>query len=304
MTRLWIPILLAWGVVTPAQADYDSGMVEFQQGHYASALYEWRGDAEKGDARSQFAIGRLYEQGIGTSVNLANAQKWYGMAADSGFADAQVRLGELYLTGKLAGGMSDAAELFRQAAEQGNVHAQFQLGMLYLEGKGVDKDERKAAGWIEKAAQQGNVQAQNNIGNLYEKGRGVKQDETRAFEWYQKAAEQGDAYAQNNLGAMYARGKGVKRNNAWAVFWFTAATKRGNALAADNIPSVLSRLVKKQITGSRINIRRGAGTEYEVVASLNRDQSVYVLGEMNGWSQIYFSRDGSHELGWALTKLL
>ncbi|QEM82459.1 SH3 domain-containing protein [Halomonas binhaiensis] len=304
MGRKWILAGVVWAMAMPAMADYAAGLEEFQRGNYASSLYEWRQEAEKGDAKSQFSMGLLYEQGLGTRKSLEDARKWYRLAADNGHMEAQTRLGELYLTGQLEGGDAKAVEWFDKAAGQGDALAQFQLGMLYLEGRGVTADSEKAAGWLEQAAEKGVIQAQNNIGSLYENGQGVEQNATKAFELYEKAARQGDIYAQNNLGAMYAKGNGVERNSAWAVFWFTMAANGGNEVAVDNIPEVLDRLAIKQVAGSRVNIRRGAGTDYDVVAVLRRDDNVHVLGEMEGWSQVYFELNDFPELGWVSSSLL
>jgi len=40
--------------------------------------------AKKGDARAQYYLGEMYEQGLGTTQNLDEAFKWYAKAADQG----------------------------------------------------------------------------------------------------------------------------------------------------------------------------------------------------------------------------
>ena len=55
--------------------------------------------AEKGAVRSQFALGKMYSNGIGVQKNKAQAAKWYRLAAVQGYVKGQSSLGILYLTG-------------------------------------------------------------------------------------------------------------------------------------------------------------------------------------------------------------
>ncbi|UBU47628.1 SH3 domain-containing protein [Cobetia amphilecti] len=290
---------------TLAYADYGAGLAEFRQRNFASAAYEWRKAAEQGEGRSQFALGQLFENGTGVRKSLSKAYKWYRLSAGNDVLDAQVKLAELYLSGKVDGrDAADAVEWLERAAQSGHAGAQFQLGLMYLEGFGVEEDAVVAARWFKQAADQGHIRAQNNIGSLYENGRGVEQDFSRAFDYFSQAARQGDAMAQNNLGALYARGRGVEANQAWAVFWFATASRNGNDMAKTNIQPSLSRLQNKKIAGARVNIRSAPGTDNTRLAQLARGADVYVLGESEGWSQIYFEEEGEPALGWVATRLI
>jgi TPR repeat protein len=48
--------------------------------------------AGKGDARAQYYLGEMYEQGLGTTQNFDEAFKWYAKAADQGDALAKRKL--------------------------------------------------------------------------------------------------------------------------------------------------------------------------------------------------------------------
>lgn len=48
--------------------------------------------ATKGDARAQYYLGEMYEQGLGTGQNLDEAFKWYAKAAEQGDALAKRKL--------------------------------------------------------------------------------------------------------------------------------------------------------------------------------------------------------------------
>jgi len=54
--------------------------------------------------------------------------------------------------------------MWRNAADQGHADAQHRLGLLYVFGRGVKIDSTEAARWFRKAAEQGNAKAQFNLG--------------------------------------------------------------------------------------------------------------------------------------------
>ena len=55
---------------------------------------------------------------------------------------------------------------YRLAAEQGYADAQNNLGVCYHNGKGVAKNRATAIRWYKKAAAQGNSTAQDNLRKL------------------------------------------------------------------------------------------------------------------------------------------
>jgi len=80
-------------LVVPAWADYQAGMDANNRGDYATALREWQPLAEQGDARAQFDLGLLYENGDGVPRDYAKARQWYEKSAAQGVAKAQFYLG-------------------------------------------------------------------------------------------------------------------------------------------------------------------------------------------------------------------
>ena len=87
--------------------------------------------ARQGDASGQFVLAFMHEKGLWVPKDLAEAAKWY-----------------------------------RLAAEQGLAQAQYTLGWMYDEGVGVLENYQEAAKWYRLAAEQGNAEAQNNLANL------------------------------------------------------------------------------------------------------------------------------------------
>ncbi len=80
--------------------------------------------AENGDAKSQYHLAVLYQDGKGVPKDYVQAAYWY-----------------------------------RKAAEQGHVKAQLYLGLLYSKGYGVPKNNDEAIKWLNMSAEQGNDKA-------------------------------------------------------------------------------------------------------------------------------------------------
>lgn len=114
--------------------------------------------ADRGDAASQYLLGRLYEFGIGIGQDAAKAAFWYGKAADQNLAKAQ-----------------------------------YGLGRLYAEGEGVNRDLARAVDWYRKAAAQDYPLAKNKLGRMYATGQGVPQSDVEAYRWFTLAARHPDA---------------------------------------------------------------------------------------------------------------
>ena len=111
-------------LVVPAWADFQAGMDARNRGDFAKALREWRPLAEQGDARAQFYLGLLYENGDGAPRDYVKAREWYEKSAAQGEANAQFYLGLLSAFGQ--GGPLDLAQAhmwYSLAAGNGHVGA-------------------------------------------------------------------------------------------------------------------------------------------------------------------------------------
>ena len=102
----------------------------------------------------------MYEQGHGVEMDYKEAVRWYRLAAEQGFSDAQ-----------------------------------YFLAGMYDRGLGVTQSFTEAVRWHKLAAAQGNTKAQYNLGNSYGKAEGVSQDDIRAHMWYNLSAGGGYAAA-------------------------------------------------------------------------------------------------------------
>src|SRR5215467_15991684 len=111
------------------------GIAAYENGNYADALAIYKALADKGDAKAENNLGRLYHDGKGVTQDFAEALKW-----------------------------------FQQAAAQGEPAAEYNLGLAYENGEGVPKDVMQAMMWYQRAADQGRAEAATNLGRLYHDG--------------------------------------------------------------------------------------------------------------------------------------
>lgn len=139
----------------------------------------------------------------GVPVNLPDAVKFLGQAAEKGQAVAQYRLGTLYERGQgIAADGAKAVHWYGLAAAQGNRKAMHNLAVAYASGIGGKKNMAEAARWFAKAASLGLSDSQFNLAVLYERGDGVPQSLVDAYKWYSIAGATGDAESKARMGVL------------------------------------------------------------------------------------------------------
>jgi TPR repeat protein len=120
-------VTLLAGTFTIQAAEINTGVASFERGDYVKSLRIFRRLAGQGDARAQFMLGVMFDEGRGVPRDYTEAAKWY-----------------------------------QQAAEQGEVNAQFNLGIMSGKGHGVPKDYVLAHMWLTLAAARGVKEAEYN----------------------------------------------------------------------------------------------------------------------------------------------
>jgi len=153
---LLLPILLLLSLVcfaVPARADFQAGMDAKNRGDYAKALREWQPLAEQGEARAQFYLGMLYENGDGVPEDFGKAREWY-----------------------------------EKSAAQGDANAQFYLGLMCAFGRGTSMDLVQAHMWYSLAAGNGHARAALHRNDLAKemKPAQIAEAQKRAREWKPK----------------------------------------------------------------------------------------------------------------------
>ncbi len=152
----------------------------------SSEVKELIAKADEGDLKAQFRVGSAYDFGHGAPRSVDKALKYYSLAAEQGYDEAQ---------NSLASGL--------QAAQR------------YSE----------ALTWYEKAAAQNHALATNNLAYLYDLGLGVPQDRRKGFELYSRAANLGWAESMWNLANMYGAGQVGDVDMVMACVWTVRANK-------------------------------------------------------------------------------
>ena len=112
---------------------------------------------QQGDAGSQFNVGVMYQDGMGTCERPhERSADWWGRAAEQGHAGAQVALGRAYEDGQgVPQSYERAIELYKLSEAQGDARATLCLGMCYSNGWGVDQSWAEARRLYELAVTRG-----------------------------------------------------------------------------------------------------------------------------------------------------
>jgi hypothetical protein len=129
-----------------------------------------RQEAEAGSKYCQYYLACCYSSGISVEVDLSNELRWLYRSAEQHYVPSQNCLGFLCDD---KGQLLEAVRWYRLAADQGYAEAQCNLGLCYERGDGVAKSEEEAVSWYRLAADQGHAEAQCNLGVCYERGIGV-----------------------------------------------------------------------------------------------------------------------------------
>lgn len=190
--------------------------------------------ADKGNAEYCFYAGRALIDG-GTADTIAGIE-WLTKAANKGYVDAIVRLGEYYRDGSYVDqDYNKALQLFQKAAAKGSATATYRIGGLYYRGNGVNQDYAKALEWYEKAHILGNIYAGYSIGYCYAEGYGVTKDCPKGISWYELSGKRGYASAYNSIGNIYYWGNCVTKDYKKAAFYYSKAAEGDVIVAMNNL---------------------------------------------------------------------
>ncbi len=193
-----LAIGLLFLTILPGAASADSNSVSeaysaatdaYDRGDYELALEKYRQIAEKGDADSQYALGWMYQYGLGTSVDYDQALVWLQLAAEQGVDRAQYNLGYMYHHGwgGVQKDLDEAIKWYFLAAEQESEYALYEIGSLYFHGQGMPQNVETAIQYFERAAEKKYNRALETLGSIYFEGTGVKQDYVLAYTWWSAA---------------------------------------------------------------------------------------------------------------------
>ena len=192
--------------------------------------------AKHGNWNAQYKLGDIYSKGVPyggeplsvedvsendkaeRTPDLAEAFYWYQQAAQSGYPEGMLALGQCYASG--AGVAKDQAAAIRwvkQAAEAGIAPALMWLGGACLEGVG-GLHYSQAKMWFEKAISL-NPNLASDIASRYLACVSEPNAEADAFLWWEYGANAGNMKCQLNVAACLLNGKGTIKNEVKADEW-------------------------------------------------------------------------------------
>ncbi len=141
--------------------------------------------AQEGNPKSKHYVGKAYEEGKGTLVDVEQAAIWYLSVSVEDGVDFDQRFNYLYAVANPIQ-LEKLFPLYLAEAEKGSPRTPYIVGKMYLKGRGVSNDDGKALHWFERALSNKDPRAAYRLGQLYQLGRGVAVDIERAFAYYKQ----------------------------------------------------------------------------------------------------------------------
>ena len=184
---------------------------------------------DSGDMHYADFLGYAYEFGIGTSLNIKEAMKYYEMAAKQNNAIGMTNLADLYIQENK---LKKAKPLLVKAAEKEYGYAQYLLAMNFFYYKHENNEE--ALHWLERAASNDEPYALYQLGLYYSE----TNDLAKAIKYYQRAAELNNADALLELYYIYGEGVGVEQDDDKALFYLKKAAELGVQEAIEELAAM------------------------------------------------------------------
>ena len=184
---------------------------------------------DSGDMHYVNSLGYAYEFGVGTSLNIKEAMKYYEMAAKQNNAIGMTNLADLYIQEDK---LKKAKPLLLKAAEKEYGYAQYLLAMNFFYYK--HENNKEALHWLERAASNDEPYALYQLGLYYAE----KADLAKSIQYYQRAAELNSGDALLELYYLYGEGIGVEQDDDKALFFLKKVAELGNQEAIEELAAM------------------------------------------------------------------
>ena len=184
---------------------------------------------DSGDMHYANSLGYAYEFGIGTSLSIKEAMKYYEMAAKQNNVLGMTNLADLYIQENK---LKKAKPLLVKAAEKEYGYAQYLLAMNFFYYK--HENNKEALHWLERAASNDEPYALYQLGLYYSEAN----DLAKAIKYYQRAAELNNADALLELYYIYGEGIGVEQDDDKALFFLKKVAELGNQEAIEELAAM------------------------------------------------------------------
>ena len=183
---------------------------------------------DSGDMHYVNSLGYAYEFGVGTSLNIKEAMKYYEMAAKQNNALGMTKLADLYIQEDK---LKQAKPLLVKAAKKESGYAQYLLAMNFFDL--YSENNKGALFWLERAANNDEPEALYQLGVYYSEG--AEADLAKSIKYYQRAAELNHADAALALSYIYDESDIVEQDDDKALFFLKKAAELGNQEAIEEL---------------------------------------------------------------------
>ena len=183
---------------------------------------------DSGDMHYANSLGYAYEFGVGTSLSIKEAMKYYEMAAKQNNVLGMTNLADLYIQENK---LKKAKPLLVKAAEKEYGYAQYLLAMNFFDL--YSENNKEALHWLERAAKNDESEALYQLGVYYLEG--DEADLAKAINYFQRAAELNHADAALELSYIYDEGMSVEQDDDKALFFLKKAAELGNQEAIEEL---------------------------------------------------------------------
>ena len=183
---------------------------------------------DSGDMHYANSLGYAYEFGIGTSLSIKEAMKYYDMSAKHNNALGMTNLADLYIQEDK---LKKAKPLLVKAAKKEYGYAQYLLAMNFFDL--YSENNKGALFWLERAANNDEPEALYQLGVYYSEG--GEADLAKSIKYYQRAAELNHADATLALSYLYDEGISVEQDDDKALFFLKKAAELENQEAIDEL---------------------------------------------------------------------
>ena len=183
---------------------------------------------DSGDMHYANSLGYAYEFGVGTSLSIKEAMKYYEMAAKQNNVLGMTNLANLYIQENK---LKKAKPLLVKAAEKEYGYAQYLLAMNFFDL--YSENNKEALHWLERAAKNDEPEALYQLGVYYLEG--DEADLAKAINYFQRAAELNHADAALELSYIYDEGIIVEQDDDKALFFLKKAAELGNQEAIEEL---------------------------------------------------------------------
>ena len=184
---------------------------------------------DSGDMHYANSLGYAYEFGIGTSLSIKEAMKYYDMSAKHNNALGMTNLADLYIQEDK---LKKAKPLLVKAAEKEYGYAQYLLAMNFFDL--YSENNKEALFWLERAASNDEPHALYQLGLYYVE----KADLAKSIQYYQRAAELNYGDALLELYYIYGEGIGVEQDDDKALFFLKKVAELGSQEAIEELAAM------------------------------------------------------------------